>query len=123
VGAAGDILFSSGNPPRLYRVSDQGGEPVPLPAPNDQTVSDITSPSGSRPWDHPRQLRIALTARPFCPDLTSFNVRRIKPHDNQRDVVAGVTLIGTSEQLLRGRLSRGLGLESSRNGFVGHHFG
>ena len=43
-GAAGDILFSSGNPPTLYRVSDQGGAPVPLPAPSDQTVSDITSP-------------------------------------------------------------------------------
>ena len=43
-GAAGDILFSSGNPPTLYRVSDQGGAPVPLPAPGDQTVSDITSP-------------------------------------------------------------------------------
>jgi Tol biopolymer transport system component len=29
-GSAGDIVFSSGNSPRLYRVSDQGGAPVPL---------------------------------------------------------------------------------------------
>ena len=31
-GSAGDIVFSSGNPPRLYRIRDRGGVAVPLPA-------------------------------------------------------------------------------------------
>ena len=31
-GSGGDIVFSSGNPPRLFRVRDQGGVAVPLPA-------------------------------------------------------------------------------------------
>ena len=31
-GSSGDIVFSSGNPPRLYRASDQGGIAAPLAA-------------------------------------------------------------------------------------------
>jgi eukaryotic-like serine/threonine-protein kinase len=31
-GSGGDIVFSSGNPPRLYRIQDRGGVAVPLPA-------------------------------------------------------------------------------------------
>jgi Tol biopolymer transport system component len=37
-GSGGDILFSSGNPPRLYRVSEQGGAPVPLALQRDESV-------------------------------------------------------------------------------------
>ena len=38
-GSAGDIVFASGNSPRLYRVSAEGGAPVPLATKTDQRVS------------------------------------------------------------------------------------
>ena len=66
----------------------------------------------------------AYTGRSRSTYLASFSgirVGRIEPHDDQRDVVAGVTLIGSSEQRLQ-RLWCGLGVESSRDCIVRHHF-
>jgi len=38
-GSGGDVLFSSSNPARLYRVSDHGGAPVPLATQAGQSVA------------------------------------------------------------------------------------
>ena len=84
-------------------------------ATNGTAVNSLALPGFWRTTADPRSIGVA--------NLTSFNVGRIEPHNNQRDVVAGSALIGPSKQLLRGRLSRGLGVESSRNCFVGHHLG
>jgi eukaryotic-like serine/threonine-protein kinase len=45
-GLGGTILFSSGNPPRLYRVSDQGGAAQPVPIQAEQSVSPYFLPDG-----------------------------------------------------------------------------
>jgi bifunctional non-homologous end joining protein LigD len=54
--------------------------------------------------------------------FTRIRGGRIEPHDDQRDVVAGLAIIGLCEQLLRSRLRCGLGVESSRDCVVRHHF-
>ena len=71
--------------------------------------------------NQPGSLNALTLQRPVAVVRHSVRVGRIEAHDNQRDVVVGITLIGTSKQLLRSRLRRRLGVESCSNCSVRQH--
>jgi hypothetical protein len=85
-GLGGDIVFSGGGASRLYRVSDQGGRPVPLSTGPDQTLSEPSWPEflpDGRTflyWSRNATEGSGVYARSLEPNATP---KRLVPSDSQ----------------------------------------